>query len=474
MLYGGRCWFTYDFYVTAKFGGERYIGYAGYKVCDPALNNPTVSVRSDLGYLYEETAPDDPNNPDFYGEKASIGNVDPSWIRFWIYEENLTIMSDNGDIPPEPPFNLGGLNIYINQARFGITTDYYYGIDIEYYINNDTGYDLYIKGEVYREGTEVCESEVLVGSLSYDYLRIKCDNPGIDGEMRLYKIKLYASTDGITYHHIETRWIRVAYHSPAKTVGDIIFRPNRMTTGLEDYTGKVFRNYGRSGAEFDYVLMICSVDSSVHWIEDDLGRQLTSRENKCRWMLARDVYPLGVNGKNLYMDDAYYKTVNVYGYGDGHIRRVQSVDVYRRYSITADKAVVKSIYGDFAFDYVDGTREVDVSQAYDYGFLIYKGFEILNNAEFFEGIISDGDEYVKDYDRNSIKVGSISGYSGMFRVLKNNAAVYESNIDIPAGGEHSYSMDSVAEWAFQLSWGAVAYLKQTKIGTQLSLTVTPL
>lgn len=52
VIYRGRCWYTYDFVVTYKLHGtDRYVGYTGYKVCDPAVANPTVQISSDVGFL---------------------------------------------------------------------------------------------------------------------------------------------------------------------------------------------------------------------------------------------------------------------------------------------------------------------------------------------------------------------------------------------------------------------------------------
>jgi hypothetical protein len=49
VIYRGRCWYTYDFVITYRVGGtSRYVGYTGYKVCDPAVANPRVQVYSDF------------------------------------------------------------------------------------------------------------------------------------------------------------------------------------------------------------------------------------------------------------------------------------------------------------------------------------------------------------------------------------------------------------------------------------------
>ena len=476
MLYGGRCWYTYDFGITYKVGGNRYVGYTGYKVCDPPVNNPVVIVDSNLGWLYNKTAPDLSGYPDFYGEEVSVGSVDPSWVRFRVVEEDVTIVSEPGDIPPDPPIDLSGFGGAGVSVWFGVATDSTYGIDILYYVNNYSAYDLYFKGEVYRDGVKICENQVSVPRGSSNVLlRLTCDAPGADGEVRLYKSKWYVSTDGSTWYHVETKWNRVAYYAPGKTVGDIVVRPNPMVYGIEMYLNKEFRNYGRSGSRFEYILMICSVDANVHQLRDELGNGVVSKQYKCRWTrVDTDTYPLGTKTKQLYLDGKQYKTVTVYGYGDGRIRRVQSVSTYNSYLIDADRAVVRSVVGDYAFDYVDGVKTVDVSQAYVHRFLGVGGFEIVNSDEFFVGYITDGNQYTKDYDRIIVKIGSITAYSGRLRVYKNSVLVFDDNINIPAGGEYSYDVDSSGEWSFKLDLNTVAHLKVVKAGTRLTLTVTPL
>ena len=59
VIFRGRCWYTYGFMVTYKVRGtDRYVGYAGYKACDPAVANPTVQISSDVRNLYNKQAPD--------------------------------------------------------------------------------------------------------------------------------------------------------------------------------------------------------------------------------------------------------------------------------------------------------------------------------------------------------------------------------------------------------------------------------
>ncbi|AML61173.1 hypothetical protein A0E62_gp27 [Pyrobaculum filamentous virus 1] len=476
VIYRGRCWYTYDFVVTYKFfGTDRYVGYTGYKVCDPAVANPTVQISSDVGILYNKQAPDLSGYTDYYGEEVSVGNVDPSWVEFYIVEENFRFRSDPGDIPPQPGIDITWIGADSASASFGLSTSSSFGIDILYYWHNYSGSAIYVKGELYRSGTKICENSVQVNSgQSNVLLRLNCDTPGSDGEIRMYKSKWYVSVDGNTWYHVETKWNSVYYYAPGKVVGDIVFRPNPIIYGIENYTGKQYRNYGQAGVNYEYILMLCSMDPNTHQLVDDKGISLVSVENKCRWMTGTDTYTLGVKSRQLTLDGNAYKTVNVYGYGDGKVWSVQSKSGYNVYTINADNAVVVSMMGDYAFDFVNGSKDVDVSQAYQYKLLWLRGWGVKNLSEYFAGYIVDGSQYVSRYDRNYVTIYFDSAYSGSFIVEKDGQTVHSTNINVPAGGTYQYGPLSGGEWIVDLSWGSIASFKLLKSGISLTLTVQPL
>jgi len=473
VIYRNRCWFSYDFVVTYKVGGiNRYVGYTGYKVCDPAVVNPKVQVTSDLGILYDKQAPDLSGYTDFYGEEVSVGNVDPQWVEFRVVEENFVLRSDPGDIPPQPGIDMTGIGADSFSVSFGLSTSSAFGIDVLYYWHNYSGRDVYVKGELYRGGVKVCENSVVVPKgQSNVLLRLQCDTPGVDGEIRVYKSKWYVSEDNATWYHVETKWNAVYYYAPGKVVGDIVFRPNPIIYGIEGYTGKQYRNYGQSGLNYEYILMLCSMDPNTHQLVDDKGTSLVSVQYKCRWMTGTDTYPLGVKSRQLTLDGSAYKTVNVYGYGDGRVWSVESKSGYSVYTIKADNAVVVSVAGDYAFDFVNGVKDVDVSQSYQYSILWVRGWSVVNMSEKFAGYIADGNQYVSKYDRNYVTLYFVNAYSGRFEVEKDRQIVYSTSINVPAGGTYQYGPLSTGEWTIYLDWGSVAWFKLLKAGTSLTLSV---
>ena len=468
VIYRNRCWYTYDFVV----GGARfkYVGYSGYKVCYPAVNNPTVIIRSDEGTLYWKKAPD--TSEDYYGETISI-DVIPSWIEFAVTDEGFSVRFDESDIPP---FKIDDslLDRRVVDVSFSVPTTRSYGIFIYYAWINYSSEKVYLRGKVYRGETEMCQVDGSVDPSSYSVQIIDCDSPGSDGEIRTYKIKWYISTDNETWYHVETRLISVYYYTLRKTVGDIVFRPNKIIYDIENYTGKQFRNYGQSGMSYDYVLMVCSMDTTEHELKDDLGKAVYSRGYKCVWGTYTDTYLLGVNSRQLYLDSSPYKTVNVYGYGDGKVWSVESKSGYNVYTIKADNAVVISVGGDYAFDFVNGVKDVDVSQTYQYSILWIRGWGVKNLSEYFAGYIMDGNQYVSKYDRSYVTLYFVTAYSGRFEVEKDGVVVYSTNIDVPAGGTYQYGPLSRGEWSILLNWGSVASFKIVGIGTKLTLDVQPL
>ena len=181
MMCGGRCWFTRDFFVT--WG---YVGYSGYKVCGRSVN---VAVDSDVGLLYGSVVPADYRG--FYSDRAYVGGVGISWVRF--VADDVSIVSDPGDIPPELPVDLIGFWV----SRVIPSTR-----GVVYYVNNHSDYDIYLRGEVYVDGDKMCENEVFV-PVSNSNVRLVCSVPG-----SRYKVKLYVSVDRNTWHHVETRWFK--------------------------------------------------------------------------------------------------------------------------------------------------------------------------------------------------------------------------------------------------------------------------
>jgi hypothetical protein len=440
-------------------------------VCDPAIANPRVQVYSDLGYLYDRQAPDLSSDVNFYGEEVSVGNVDPQWVEFRVVEENFSIRSDPGDIPPQPGIDMTGIGGDSVSVSFGLSTSSVFGIDILYYWHNYSGRTVYVKGELYRGGTKICENSVQVDSGQVVRLQLTCDVPGGDGEVRVYKSKWYVSEDNATWYHVETKWNAVYYYAPGKVVGDIVFRPNPIIYGIENYTGRQYRNYGQAGANYDYVLMLCSMDPNTHQIVDDRGLSLVSAQYKCRWRTGTDTYVLGVKSRQLTLDGSPYKTVNVYGYGDGRVRSVQSRSGYNVYTVDADNAVVVSVVGDYAFDFVNGVKDVDVSQAYAYDLFGVRGWSVRNQSEYFAGFIADGNQYVSMYDRNYVTLYFVNAYSGRFEVEKDGNTVYSTTINVPGGGTYQYGPLSSGEWVVLLSWGSVASFKLLKNRTSLTLSV---
>jgi len=469
VIYRNRCWYTYDFVVRGSI--SKYVGYRGYKVCYPAVANPTVEISSDAAISYRKQAPD--ISADYYGETIHVGSVSPSWIEFNVIDEGVRIRVDGSDIPPSD-IDDSLIDRDVFSVMYGIPTNYGYGIDMLYYWQNNSGTTIYVKGEVYSGGTMVCQVSDSVNSGSYKNLYVLCDTSGSDGEIRTYKIKWYISTDNTTWYHVETRLISVYYYAPRKTVGDIVFRPNKIIYDIENYTGKQFRNYGQSGMSYDYVLMVCSMDTTEHELKDDLGKAVYSRGYKCVWGTYTDTYLLGVNSRQLYLDSSPYKTVNVYGYGDGKVWSVESKSGYNVYTIKADNAVVISVGGDYAFDFVNGVKDVDVSQTYQYSILWIRGWGVKNLSEYFAGYIMDGNQYVSKYDRSYVTLYFVTAYSGRFEVEKDGVVVYSTNIDVPAGGTYQYGPLSRGEWSILLNWGSVASFKIVGIGTKLTLDVQPL
>jgi hypothetical protein len=441
-------------------------------VCDPAVANPRVQVYSDLGYLYDKQAPDLSGYTDFYGEEVSVGSVDPQWVEFRIVEENFSIRSDPGDVPPQPGIDMTGIGGDASTVSLEASTSDTFGISMSYYWHNYSGRTIYVKGELYRGGTKICENSVRVDSgQSNVLLRLQCDVPGGDGEVRVYKSKWYVSEDNATWYHVETKWNAVYYYAPGKVVGDVVFRPSPIIYGVENYTGKQYRNYGQAGANYDYVLMLCSMDPNTHQIVDDKGLSLVSAQYKCRWRTGTDTYVLGVKSRQMTLDGSPYKTVNVYGYGNGRVKSVQSRSGYSVYTVDADNAVVVSMLGDYAFDFVNGVKDVDVSQAYAYNLFGVRGWGVKNLGEYFAGYIADGNQYVSMYDRNYVTLYFVNAYSGRFEVEKDGNAVYSTTINVPGGGTYQYGPLSSGEWVVLLSWGSVVSFKLLKNGTSLTLNV---
>jgi hypothetical protein len=448
---------------------EKYIGYRGYKVCDPPVNNPTVSVVVNGSVVYWKKAPDENG---YYGEEVSIGTIDAEKVEFRVHEEDVSVEVDEPDIPPQGIDDLF-MSRYVN-VWFALRTDEDYGIFVEYYWSNSSSQVVYMRGEVYRGDEVVCQVSDSVDPYAIKNIDIVCDSPGRGDEIRIYKIKWYMSTDSSRWYHIETRLVHVYYYEPGKTVGDMLFRPNPMVYAIEEYTGKQFRNYGMAGSEYDYVLMICSMDRAVHKLEDDLEHKVLTVWNKCRWEVYSDTYGLGVETRNIYLDDNPYKEVNVYGYGGGKIRRVVSRSGYNVYTIDADNAVVISAVGDYAFDFINGVKDVDVSQAYGYGALFFRGWRVVNSDEYFVGHISDGSQYVSEYDRNQISIRFDREYSGRIEVVKDGNVVHSEDVNIPAGGTYRYEPLTSGKWSVGLVWGPVTAFKILKSETSLSLSVQPL
>ena len=400
-----------------------------------------------------------------------MGNVDPQWVEFYVVEENFRLRSDPGDIPSQPGIDMTGIGGYSYSVSFGLTTSSTYGIDILYDWQNYSGRTIYVKGEVYRGGTKICEKSVQVNNGQVVRLQLTCDTPGSDGEIRIYKSKWYVSEDNATWYHVETKWNTVYFYTPGKVVGDIVFRPNPIIYGIENYTGKQFRNYGRADSSYDYVLMLCSMDPNTHQLVDDKGVSLVSWQYKCRWRTGTDTYQLGVKSRQLTLDGSPYKTVNVYGYGDGKVWSVASKSGYNVYTINADNAVVVSVFGDYAFDFVNGSKDVDVSQAYAYDFLGIKGWSVVNLGEYFAGYITDGGQYVNRYDRNYVTLYFVNAYSGPFTVEKDGNTVFSTNINVPVGGTYQYEPLSSGKWVIELRWGSIASFKLLKNRTSLTLSV---
>jgi len=222
---------------------------------------------------------------------------------------------------------------------------------------------------------------------------------------------------------------------------------------------------------YDYVLMLCSMDPNVHQIVDDKGLSLVSAQYKCRWRTGTDTYALGIKSRQVNFNGNPYKTVNVYGYGDGRVKSVQSRSGYNVYTIDADNAVVVSVVGDYAFDFVNGVKDVDVSQAYAHDLFGVRGWGAKNLSEYFAGFIADGNQYVGMYDRNYITLYFVNAYSGKFEVEKDGNTVYSTTINVPGGGTYQYGPLSSGEWKILLSWGSVASFKILKSRTSLTLFV---
>jgi hypothetical protein len=144
------------------------------------------------------------------------------------------------------------------------------------------------------------------------------------------------------------------------------------------------------------------------------------------------------------------------------------------YTIKADNAVVVSVGGDYAFDFVNGVKDVDVSQTYQYSILWIRGWGVKNLSEYFAGYIMDGNQYVSKYDRSYVTLYFVTAYSGRFEVEKDGVVVYSTNIDVPAGGTYQYGPLLGGEWKILLSWGSVASFKLLKSRTSLTLDVQPL
>ena len=471
MIYRDRCWYTFDFVVGGSI--SKYVGYRGYKVCYPAVNNPTVIISSDVKTLYWKKAPD--IDADYYGETISI-DVSPSWVEFAVGDEGFSVRVEGSDIPPSE-IDDSFLVRRVEDVYFAYRTTGSYGIVMYYYWQNNSSQKVYLRGKVYSGGTEVCQVDAWVDPSSYTIPFIGCDSPGSDGEIRTYKIKWYISTDNATWYHVETRLISVYYYDSEKTVGDIVFRPSKIIDGIEEYTGKKFRNYGQSGVSYDYVLMICKMKTTQSELKDDLGNAVYSKGGKCVWGVYTDTYPLGVKSRQLYLDGVTYKTVNVYGYGDGRVRSVQSKSGYSVYTIDADNAVVVSVFGDYAFDFVNGVKDVDVSQAYQYHVLGARAWKVVNLSEYFTGAVNEvanWGQYVSKYDKGYITLYFADAYSDRFEVEKDGVVVYSTNINVPAGGTYQYGPLSRGEWKILLNWGSVAAFKIVGIGTKLTLDVKPL
>lgn len=462
--------------VTYKLSGtNRYVGYTGYKLCEPALANPKVIITSDVGILYNKQAPDFRGYANYYGEEVSVGNVDPSWVEFYIVEEGIRVRSDPGDIPPQPGIDMTGIGGDSVSVSYSLHTSEDFGIDILYYWRNYSWRDIYVKGELYRSGIKICENSVKVEKgKSNVLLKLQCDKPGSDGEIRMYKSKWYVSEDGKTWHHVETKWNSVYYYEKGKVVGDIVFRPNPIIYGIESYRGKQYRNYGQAGEDYEYILMLCSMDHNTHRLVDDKGIELVSARNKCVWRTGTDTYTLGVKRRQLTLDGKEYKTVDVYGYGGGRVRLVQSKRGYSVYTIDADNAVVISVWGDYAFDFVNGSKDVDVSQAYKYNLLGSRGWGVKNLNESFACYIRDGSQYVSRYDRNYITIYFDREYSGPFIVEKDGKIVHDTSIKVPESGTYQYGPLSAGEWVVDLYWGSIASFKLLKNTISLTLTVNPL
>jgi len=465
-MYRGSCWYTFDFLVSHKFYNEyRNIEYYGFRVCDP-IHNPRVIVYTDAGIAYNNEARDH-SIPNLYGDGFRIYHIDPKYIEFWIPYENLKVRFGEGDIPGVIPTSMQNIRItdVITQSRIPITSPF--GYEISFTWINNSGSTAYVKAELYRGNEKVCERQEMVINNGSVRFTLSCDVPGRDGEIRLYTLKHYVSTSisGPWYLHT-VRKNFVYYHEPGKTVGDIVFRPSLFAYNIEEFLKRngltrEFRNYGKAGDKLDYVLMLCSMDPNQHQLKDDLNIEVESTQYRCRWRHV-DTYkvPLGPVDRQLYLDNIPYKTVRMYGYGGGRIRRVESVSGYTSYRIDADKAVVKSVYGDFAFDYVDGVKTVDVSSAYRHSFFGIRGWAVANSDERFAGFIATGREYVKLFDRSKITVKFDSEYNDVFEVKKDGEKVFSSVINVPAGGEYTWSgFGDLGEYVMYLNWGPLASVK---------------
>jgi hypothetical protein len=306
-----RCFQTYQFVLTRPIGGKNYVGYTGYKRCNPFLKNPLVDIYVDGVLWGTRSAPDMSGYQDFYGEEFQLDRQVNNSVRFVVRGSTNEVDVTIDEVPKytctSEPCSISGANVY---GAFGLRAGTSPSADISYTVNNITGVSRGAKLELWLRDVKVSESTAVVANNSSATLRVTDgDSSTSQWSWRTYKYKLFdCDTLFSTCNLVEVGLWRVWYYG-----GDMagaVFSDYELGSDLQYFGWVVSPSTGRAGDIATYYLWFLNMsgpDKNVNISDGVNSVTLASTQYKINitnkltrsYPSGRVVVPVYVDGSQL-------------------------------------------------------------------------------------------------------------------------------------------------------------------------------
>ncbi len=306
-----RCFQTYQFVLTRPIHGKNYVGYTGYKRCNPFLKNPLVDIYVDGVLWGTRSAPDLSGYEDFYGEEFQLDRQVSNSVRFVVRGSTAEVDVTIDEVPTYTcavePCSISGVSVY---GLFGHTAGTPTSADIEYTVNNITGVDRGAKLELWLGGVKVSESTAVVANNSSETLRVTdSDSSTSPWSWRMYKYKLFdCDTSFSTCNLVEVGLWRVWYYGG--DAAGAVFSDYELGPDLQYFGWEVSPSTGRAGDTATYYLWFLNMsgpDKNVNISDGVNSVTLASIQQKINittqltrsYPSGRVVVPVYVDGSQL-------------------------------------------------------------------------------------------------------------------------------------------------------------------------------